>query len=449
MATDVIIPVLGMAQDSGRLVQWLKQPGQAVKAGDVLFEVETDKAVMEIEAPADGILGPWLVDEGEVVPVTQVVVRLYGPGEAPSPEEAADQRPANTTPPDTQPKPPAVSASPLAARIAAAHDVDLALVKTDGGRVQKADVLAHLAAVEQAPEDKVLASPKARRLAAERNLPLTSVRGSGPDGAVLAEDVLAWEPPVSLDQPEAPVPAPAAAAETDLLAVPMSTTWRIMAERTTQAWTSAPHFFLQRRALAGRLLEWQRSAQSRLDEKVTTSDILVMVCARALAIHSQVNSTWRDGRIAASPAVNIGLAVALDDGLVVPVIRKADQLSLRDIARTRADLVARARQGRLRVEDLASGTFTISNLGMFGVDRFLAILNSPQAAILAIGKIHDEVLPIDGQPSIQPVLELTVTFDHRVVDGARGARFLQTLVAFIEEPLQLLEQPRAASESHR
>ncbi len=435
MATDVILPVLGMAQESGILVRWLKQPGQSVTRGEILFEVETDKAVQEIEAQADGVLGPWLAGEGAVVPVTQVVARLYAPGEAP----VAAETPA---PAVAALAPPLVTASPLAARVAAAHDVDLALVRTDGGKVHKADVLAYLAAAEQAPAGKVLASPKARRLADERNLPLAAIQGSGPDGAVLAADVLTWQPPATVGQAVAPVAvlSPVIAKEVDdRPALPMSTAWRIMAERTTQAWTSAPHFFLQRCVLAGRLLEWQRGARSRLAQKVTVTDILVMACGRALARHPQLCSSWQDGRIVAASAIHIGLAIALDDGLVVPVIHNADQLSLSDIATTRADLVARSQAGRLRVDDLAGGVFTISNLGMFGVDRFLAILNPPQAGILAVGKIQDQVLAIDGQASIQPVMELSVTFDHRVVDGARGARFLQTLAALIEEPLQLLE----------
>jgi pyruvate dehydrogenase E2 component (dihydrolipoamide acetyltransferase) len=450
MATDVIIPVLGMSQDSGLLVQWLKQPGDAVRAGEVLFEVETDKAVVEIEAPADGVLGPWLVGEGEVVPVTEVVARIYAPGEAanapaitPSPpaSPAAPRLPTATR--DGQPASSPPPASPLAARVAAAHQVDLAQVQASGSKIHKADVLAYLAAAEQESTGKVLASPKARRLAQQRGVALGGLRGSGPDNAVLAADVLAWQPPSPVSPPETAIPA-AASAEPAALTIPISNTWRIMAERTTLAWTTTPHFFLQRRALAGALLAWQHSVQSRTEAKITTSDLLVMLCARALARHPQVNHTWQNGGIVASQAVNVGLAVAAPDGLVVPVIRHADQLSLSEIARARYDLVAKARAGRLRLDDITGGTFTISNLGMFGVERFLAVLNPPQAAILAVGAIHDQVLPIDGQPAIRSVLELTVTFDHRVVDGAAGARFLQTLVAWIEEPLQLLEQPAAA-----
>lgn len=457
MATDVIIPVLGMSQDSGRLVAWLKQPGQAVKAGEVLFEVETDKAVVEIEAPVDGVLGPWLVAEGEVAPTAQVVARIYAPGEpvegdtvAPVVTDSAAALPDALTvaagsaapepPPPSRDGQPASAplASPLAARVAAAHHVDLAQVPAPSGKIHKADVLAYLAAAEQAPAGKVLASPKARRLAQERGVDLADLRGRGPDGAVLAADVLAWQPPSPAIQPS-PTVAAAASMEPEPATIPLTSTWRIMAERTTLAWTTTPHFFLQRRALAGALLAWQRSAQSRSEAKITTSDLLVMLCARALALHPQVNHTWQSGGIVASPEINVGLAVAATDGLVVPVIRRADQLSLAEIARVRADLVARARAGRLRLEDVTGGTFTISNLGMFGVERFLAILNPPQAAILAVGAIHDQVLPVDGLPAIRPVLELTVTFDHRVVDGAAGARFLQTLVSLIEDPLHLLD----------
>ncbi|MFN8469894.1 MAG: dihydrolipoamide acetyltransferase family protein [Caldilineaceae bacterium] len=438
MTTDVIMPVLGMAQDSGVLVRWLKQPGQSVARGEILFEVETDKAVQEIEAQASGILGPWLAREGEVVPVTQVVAQLYAPGEllpaalAPGPLSAA-----------TLPKAAAVAATPLAARMAAAHDIDLAKVQTESGKVQKADVLAYLAATEQRPAGRILASPKARRLAGERHLDLAGLQGSGPGGAVLAADVLAWRPPVV----EKPVPVaqevrpPGAVGKADdMPMIPTSHTWQRMAERTTQAWISTPQFYLQRRALAPRLVEWLHGARSRSTQKVTVSDLLVMACARCLALHPQVNRSWQDGRLVAFSSINVGLAVALEDGLVVPVIHHADRLSLHEIAHARAELAARAREGRLRSGDVTDGTITISNLGMFGVDRFLAILNPPQAAILAAGAIRDEVVPLNGQPAVQPVIDLTVTFDHRVVDGAIAARFLQTLAAIVEEPLRLLEQ---------
>ncbi len=439
MAIDVIMPVLGMAQESGRLVRWLKQPGEPVARGELLFEVETDKAVQEIEATAAGVLGPWLVAEGEEVPVTQVVARLYAPGEMVANLEggaAKSAAPVTAAPP--------VAASPVAARVAAVHNVDLALARTEGGPVQKADVLAYRAG-EQVSQEKVLASPKARRLAFESNVALSALRGSGLGGAIVTHDVVARQATSAAAAPVVPElrAEPLTVLERDdVHEQPMSTAWHIMAERTTQAWTSAPHFFLQRKALADRLHAWQRSAQPRWEDKITVSDMLIMVCAQALTEHPQVNRSWREGRILTQTAVHIGLAVALEDGLVVPVIRNADHLSLREIARTRAGLVERAYTGRLRVDDLAGGTFTISNLGMFGVERFLAILNPPQAAILAVGKLHDQVLPIDGQLAIRLVLELSVTFDHRVVDGARGARFLQTLVTLIEDPIQLLESHR-------
>jgi pyruvate dehydrogenase E2 component (dihydrolipoamide acetyltransferase) len=439
MATDVIMPVLGMAQESGVLVRWLKQPGQSVARGELLFEVETDKAVQEIEAPADGIVGPWLAREGDVVPVTQVVARLYAPGEA---FPAAPM--PGALPTATPPKAASIAATPLAARMAAAHDIDLAKVQTESGKVQKADVLAYLAAAEQRPfAGRIPASPKARRLASERHLALADLQGSGPGGAVLAADVMRWRPSTveksaAVEQEVRP-PNMVGKAD-DLPTIPMSHVWQRMAERTTQAWVSTPQFYLQRRALAGRLVEWLHGARSRSTQKITVSDLLVMACARCLALHPQVNRSWQDGRLIALPSINIGLAVALEDGVVVPVIRRADKLSLHEIAQARADLATRAHAGRLRSEDVAHGTFTISNLGMFGVDRFLAILNPPQAGILAAGAIRDEVVPLNGQPSVQPVIDLTVTFDHRVADGAIGARFLQTLVAAVEEPLLLLEQ---------
>jgi pyruvate dehydrogenase E2 component (dihydrolipoamide acetyltransferase) len=218
----------------------------------------------------------------------------------------------------------------------------------------------------------------------------------------------------------------------------VSTVWRIMAERMTASWTTAPHFYLVREVNVARLVAWLGTARKQTGARITYTDLLVKLVAATLAQHPRVNVSWKDGTLERHAEINIGLAVALEDGLVVPVIARADTLGLKDIATRREDLVARAQAGKLRPPDIQGGVFTISNLGMYGVDAFSAIVNPPQAAILAVGRIADRVVPVNGQPAVQPTMTLTLSCDHRAVDGARGAQFLGALADLIEEPLALL-----------
>jgi pyruvate dehydrogenase E2 component (dihydrolipoyllysine-residue acetyltransferase) len=270
----------------------------------------------------------------------------------------------------------------------------------------------------------VAASPKARRLAAERGIDLRAVRGSGPGGAVLTADV----PAASLTPPSPE------GAEGERV----GTVWRIMAERMTASWTSAPHFYLVREVNVARLVSWLGKARQQTGAHVTYTDLLVKLVAAALLRHPRVSVSWKDGALERHPEVNIGLAVAVDQGLVVPVLHRADTLGLAEIAARREDLVTRAQAGRLRPADIQGGVFTISNLGMYSVDAFSAIVNPPQAAILAVGRIADRVVPVDGRPAVQPTMVLTLSCDHRALDGARGAQFLGALAELIEEPLALL-----------
>jgi pyruvate dehydrogenase E2 component (dihydrolipoamide acetyltransferase) len=456
MATNVIMPALGMAQEKGRLIRWLVAPGAAVNKGDPLMEVETDKTTVEIEAPAAGILTQVTAAAGDEVPVTQVVAVIATPGEVSVAAGAALASAATTAVPQTPVLPPTTSpaASPVAVRMAAEHGVDLRLVVPKGPRVEKADVLAYLEAHEEATtpaaSQRVLASPKARRLAEEEGLVLTAIRGTGPEGAVQVADVLAAVtqpaavslPPVAASPGSSPEPVlePApAVTET------VSTLWRVMAERVTQCWTTVPHFYLLREVNAEALIAWrtkllQRSTErSSCQAKITFTDLLTKVVATALARHPRVNASWRDGAIATGSGIHVGIAIAVEGGLVVPVIHHADRLGVGAIARQRQELMASAQAGKLRPEDLADGTFTISNLGMYGVDAFNAIVNPPQAAILAVGRIADRVVAVNGQPAVRPTLMLSLSCDHRVVDGARGAAFLDTLAGMIEEPLALLD----------
>jgi pyruvate dehydrogenase E2 component (dihydrolipoamide acetyltransferase) len=382
-----------MAQDTGKVVRWLKGAGETVVKGEPLMEVETDKVTVEVEAPADGILAGVAASEGEDVAVGRSVAVILAPGESASePESGSEPRRAEI-------------------RVAQAGDDGA------GARAQ--------GAVEE--RRRRLASPKARRLATERGIDIAAILGSGPHGAVVAADVESF----------APEEAPPAARPSEQVAV--GSIWRRMAERLTESWQTVPHFYLEREVDAARLESWRASVRGRPGyDRLTHTDLLVKIAAAALREHPRVNASWRDGTIEEHGDVNVGVAVAVEEGLVVPVVHNADQLPLRQIAARRAELVAAAREGRLRPDDVARGTFTISNLGMFGVDAFAAIVNAPQAAILAVGRVTERVVPADGQPAVRPIVALTLSFDHRVIDGARGARFLDTLASFIEEPAALV-----------
>jgi pyruvate dehydrogenase E2 component (dihydrolipoamide acetyltransferase) len=412
MPTNVIMPALELAQETGKVVRWLKAPGDTVVKGEAIVEIETDKVTVEIEAPASGVLGDVTAREGDVVPVGQAFAVIA--------ETQDGARPA------------AVKASPLARKIAAEHGVDIAQVKTRSGRVEKADVLAFVqdrAAGAGRPPATVrlaAASPKARRLAAERGIDIATLRGSGPDGAVVVADV-GTAPARGVETPAA---RPAVAG--------VGNVWRIMAERMTASWTSAPHFYLVREVTVSRLVSWRAAARTQTGARITYTDLLVKLAAAALARYPEVNASWKDGAIVRNAEIGIGLAVAIDDGLVVPVIHRADTLGLAEIAARREDIVSRAQAGKLRPADIQGAGFTVSNLGMYGVDAFGAIVNPPQAAILAVGRISDRVIAVNGQAVVQPTMVLTLSCDHRALDGARGARFLGALADLVEEPLALL-----------
>jgi pyruvate dehydrogenase E2 component (dihydrolipoamide acetyltransferase) len=383
MPADVIMPALEMAQETGKVVRWLKAEGETVAKGEPLLEIETDKVTVEIEAPADGLLAGIRAAEGDEVPVGEAIAVVLQPGEELTAARTASQRPGTAV---------------RTARAAAARGGSAPERSRDqaGGRR--------------------LVSPKARRLAAARGVDLDAVAGSGPGGAVVAADLEAM--PVSGD---------------DVLE--LGSVWKTMAERTTRSWQTAPHIYLRREVDASGLQRWRADVRSRPDgEGVTYTDLLVKLTAVALRRHPRVNCSWRDGAIVAGAEVNIALAVATDDGLVAPVVHAADRLDLPAIAARRSEIATAARERRLRPEDVGGGSFTISNLGMYGVDSFDAVVNPPQAAILAVGRIRDRVVALGGQPAVRPMLELTVSFDHRVVDGARGAEFLDTLASLAEEP---------------
>jgi pyruvate dehydrogenase E2 component (dihydrolipoamide acetyltransferase) len=379
MATDVIMPALGMAQETGKVVKWLKEEGDLLVKGDPLVEIETDKVTVEIESPADGTLGEiWAAAETEV-PVGTAIAVVLEPG------EASPRAPSKHEPPHDE-------ASPAAAAV------------SEGKRR--------------------LASPKARRLAESLGIDIATLAGSGPNGTVVAADVEALR-----DQSAPDRGAPGTQ--------PLSSLWRVMAERTTRSWQEVPQFVLQRDVDVSRLQAWLESRRNEV-ERPSVNDLLVKISAASLRQHPGINASWGNTALTIHGQINIGLGVATDAGLVVPVIHSADALRVVDISVRRQEIVAAARQGRLHPDDVANGTFTISNLGMFGIDRFQAIVNAPQAAILAVGRISQQIVVRGDGFAARAILTLSVAFDHRVVDGARGAQFLQTMAELIEEPEEVL-----------
>jgi len=445
MATSVIMPALEMAQESGRLVSWLKREGETVTKGEPLMEIETDKVTVEIEAPESGVLGGVLVKENDEVPVGQTIAWILAPGEnVPSMpvNEPKSGRVSTLQAQQHTPTPISLEISPVARKVAEEHGIDLSLIKVDGKRrIEKADVLAYINATQPStPEPasvsmavstfgRVLASPKARRLAQERGINVSALSGSGPDGAVLAADV--------------PLEAPVATSESASISLETpGTVWRVMAERMSHSWTTVPHFYLVREVDASLLIEWRKRVGHKIEKRIgikpTITDLLVKVIAFTLRNHPRLNASWADGNIQWNQEINVGIAVAIEEGLIVPVIHHADGASLSEIATQRADLIERARKGKLRPADISGGTFTLTNLGMYNVDAFDAVVNTPQAAILSVGRITDRVVPVDGQVTIRPMMVMTLSLDHRVVDGARAAQFLDDLANLIEDPWGLL-----------
>jgi pyruvate dehydrogenase E2 component (dihydrolipoamide acetyltransferase) len=386
MAVSVVMPALEMAQETGKLLAWLKKEGDSVKKGEPLVEIETDKVTVEVEAPADGVLAALKAWEGAEIPVGQTIAWIVAPGEQPPAESP--------------------SAGP-AARAMTEQSVRPASVASAAGVARPAE-----------PSARV--SPKAKRVAKELGVDLSQVRGTGPDGTITSEDVEA----------AAKSQAPAEAAEPAAL----SSVARLMAQRTTESWTTTPHFFLVREIDATPLLSAREHHGPGMNVKLTHTDLLVALVARVVAKHPKLNASWTGRAIHFHPDVNISLAAAVKEGVVGVVIPKANTATLAEIAGQRSELSERARAGRLRPPDVTGGTFTISNLGMYQVDAFSAIITPPQAAVLAVGAITDRVVAVRGQPAVRPMMTLTLSSDHRVVDGAQAAVFLKDLADALGEP---------------
>jgi pyruvate dehydrogenase E2 component (dihydrolipoamide acetyltransferase) len=406
MATDVKLPRLGQGMESGTIVKWLKAEGEQVEKGEPLFEVDTDKATQEVEAEASGVLLRISVATGEVA-VGDTIAVIGKPGE-----------------------PVAISDEPATARGAPEEPV--------GGEPAETPFAAAINGAREQTGARIKASPLARRMARERGIDLATLTGTGPEGRIVAEDVeraSVGAPPVPAGEPVA-VPAgvvlPGAGEEVE--EVPLTNVRRTIARRLTAAW-EVPVFQLTVSAdmtNANALLERMSELEPGL--RVTVTDLLTRVCGSALRRHPEVNVQFEETVLRRFGSAHVGIAVAAPQGLVVPVLRSVERLTLREVAARRAGIVERARSGSLQVADLEGGTFTISNLGMFGVEQFSAVLNPPQAAILAVGAAVERPVAVAGEVVVRPVMTMTLTVDHRAVDGAPAADFLRTVKTYVEDP---------------
>jgi len=402
MAVAVIMPKLDEAMRTGRIVKWLKNEGDRVEKGEVICEIETEKTAFEIEAEASGILSKLMAKEGEDVPVAAPIVFILQPGEK-APEVAepvvkAEEEVKEEVPVEVKAEAPtvtkeseAIKASPLAKSIAKEHSIDLSLVAGTGpgGRITKEDVLQAL------EESKVVTTPPAREepeLAEEERVPLSSMR-------------------------------------------------EVIARRMTESF-QAPHFYLTVEVDTQELGEARKQLIPLIENKIgirlTVTDLIIKMVAKTLEDNPSVNCAYADGAMKLFKRIDIGLVAAVEGGLIVPVIRQANKKSLAEIAKDRAELTEKARERKLSVEEMRGSTFTISNLGMFGIDQFSAILQPPEGAILAIGRITDKAVVRDGQIVIRPMMTLTLSIDHRVLDGVLGSQFLQSLKGYIENPATIL-----------
>lgn len=393
------MPALEMAQDTGTLVSWRKKEGEAITKGEILLEIETDKAVVEVEALADGVLAGVKAQPGDVIPVGQTIAWILGTGES--------------VPADEPPSPAAASAPHSSSTTSQA---------------------AQTPSEARAGTKKLKISPKARRIAQERGVDIERVRGSGSDGEILVADILAAESSAAgaaASSSTAAITSNSSGAAHGAQA--LSSVGRLMAERTTQSWTTVPHFFLTREIDATRLNERRaqllQSIEASHGVRLSHTDLLISAVAPALEKHPRLNASWNGQAIRFNQEINIGVAMAVEDGVVTGVVRSANKIDLAEIAVQRRDLAERARAGRLRPSDISGATFTISNLGMYHVNAFTAIIVPPQSAILAVGEIADRVVAVEGKPAVRPMISMTLSCDHRVADGARAAEFMETLAS--------------------
>ena len=433
MATEVIMPKVDMDQTTGTISEWVKHNGDVVTEGETILVIETEKVAIDVEAPGTGTLAGISAVPGTVIPIATVIGYILEPGE----ELPKTEAPA-PAPKETAPAVPSASATPVARKIAAAHGVELGSVQGTGpqGKVTKSDVETHLVVpAPAAAPGKVYATPAARRIARERGVDLVNVGGSGPGGRIQAADVENYIP---ADLPSA---LPVSEGLTQDEVIPLIGMRRTIAERLTMSYQTTPHISLTVRVDMTKFKQARADLNAHADifdaQRVTATAMIVKLMAAVLRRYPRLNSSLEGDNIILHKDVNVGVAVALEDGLIVPVVDHADQKSISQIAAQTSDLVSRARAGQLNPSDVSGGTFTISNLGPFGIEQFTAIINPPQAAILAVGATQDEAIPVDDQIVARPMMRMTLCADHRVIDGALAAQCLADLKALLENPILL------------
>ncbi len=413
---EIFMPRLSDTMEEGTLIQWLKKIGDQVEKGDIVAEIETDKATMELEAYDAGVLEKILVAAGETVAIGTTIA-LIGTGAGAQP--ATGEPPAATPTPTRESAPAAPTAQPAGPpdRIASPQP---------------------LVAEPASPAERVKASPLARAIAREHSIDLSAVPGSGPGGRVVRADVEA-----SLTAAAAP-PAPAAAqvAGTDDIEIPLTNIRRITAHRLVESMQNAPHFYLTTIIDMEELVHLRTELNERLatsgGPKISVNDLLVKASAVALRANPAVNVSWAGDKILQHSRVHVGVAVALESGLIVPVIHDTDHKTITEISAESKALIAKARTGKLTPDEFTGGTFTVSNLGMFGIDQFTAVINPPEAAILAVGAMTREPVAVGKKIKVRQRMKLTLSIDHRALDGATGSRFAAHLKDLLEQPLRIL-----------
>ena len=456
MATSVVMPQLGYDMREGTVVRWIKQEGDEVVANEVIAEIETDKAVVEFKPTTGGVLRRIIAGEGEAVPVGQLIAvigdadealpdDLAGPSTAPEAEpEAAPAAPPAPAPAAADAPAGEVRASPIARRLARERGVDLARIAGTGpgGRVVEADVLAAADAARAAAEaGRILASPLARRLARENSLDLEGVRGSGPGGRIVEADVNA----AVAARAAAPEPAPTSAPEPGAALegaerAELSRMRQAIARVTSDSKQQAPHFYVAVDVDMTAAMALRRDINDELpsSSRVSVNDLIVKASALAIGKHPKFNSFFRGDHLQMNPSINVGIAIALESGLIVPGIPECENRTLAQIAAASRDLINRANNGTLQAEEYAGTTYSVSNLGMFDVDSFTAIIFPPHAAILAVGAVKEQPVARDGQLAIAEMMKATLSVDHRVADGAEAAQFLMEIKRLLEKPVSLL-----------
>ena len=446
MAIELRMLQMDQTMTKGKIGKWLVQEGDTVAQGQPLLEIETDKVVHEQESPTDGVIAQLLVDEGTDVPVNAILAIIGAPGEEVARVEIDAATEQATPAQPEQPKTtalatPDIKASPAARQLAEKLAIDLTEVQPSGpgGRILESDVQRYIDLRVEAPAEttRLKASPLARRLAKEHGLDLSSIIGSGPDGRIVRDDVLQ----ASATAPATPTVVETATPQQATEVIPMSGIREIIAERMTLSVQTNASVTLHTEVDATTFVELRGMLNDKLQAKevsLTYTDLLVKVVANALGEHPRLNATLTDEGIQLLTEINIGVAVALEDGLVVPVVRNADKERLSEISEQVRNFAERARSNQLTPSELQGGTFTITNLGNFGIDAFTPIINPPESAILGVGRILKKPVVHNDEIAIRSMLTLSLTFDHRVIDGAPAAQFLQTVAGYIQDPYLLL-----------